>query len=305
MFRNCISAKPGAQFPPEKDRYHIYVSYACPWAHRVLLTRYLKGLTTLIDISVVDAWMNDKGWTFSTKDEVADKSLQTGTGDQLYGFLRLSQLYFKAQPDYEGRFTVPVLWDKKLETIINNESSEIIRMLNTEFNGLLEEKYAQVDIYPRELRSQIDELNGWIYENINNGVYKTGFATKQEVYNEEVVNVFEHLDKLESLLRENQRRDPNNKFLTGPAITEADIRLYTTIVRFDPVYHQHFKLNIRMIRHDYPFIHDWLRLLYWKIPGFKETTFFEHIKCHYTKSHVGINPNKITPMGPLPNIMPL
>lgn len=281
------------------------MSYACPWAHRVLLTRYLKGLTSLIDVSVVDWHMDDKGWRFNTPEEISDKSSVTGTGDKLYGLLRLRELYFKAQPDYEGRFTVPVLWDTKEETIVNNESSEIVRMLNTEFNDIIEAKYADVDLYPEQLRDQIDELNGWIYDNINNGVYKSGFATKQEVYDKEVNNVFTHLDKLEALLKDNQAKDPNNKFLTGPTLTEADVRLYPTIVRFDPAYHQHFKCNIKMLRHDYPYIHDWLRLLYWKIPGFKDTTNFEHIKYHYTKSHVNINPYGITPAGPVPNILPL
>lgn len=249
--------------------------------------------------------MDDKGWRFNTPEEVSDKSTVTGTGDKLYGFLRLRELYFKAQPDYEGRFTVPVLWDTKEETIVNNESSEIVRMLNTEFNDIIESNYADVDLYPEELRAQIDELNGWIYDNINNGVYKSGFATKQEVYDKEVNNVFTHLDKLEALLKDNQAKDPKNKFLTGPTLTEADVRLYPTIVRFDPAYHQHFKCNIKMLRHDYPYIHDWLRLLYWKIPGFKDTTNFDHIKYHYTKSHININPHGITPAGPVPNIMPL
>lgn len=303
-FRNYISSEPGARFPPEANRYHLYVSYACPWAHRVLLTRQIKGLTSLIDVSVVHWHMDDKGWRFPTEEEVASNE-PSGTVDHLYGFLRLRELYFKAEPEYDGRFTVPVLWDKKEQTIVNNESSEIIRMLNTEFNDLIDAQYKDVDIYPEALRDQIEELNGWIYDNINNGVYKAGFATKQEVYDKEVYNVFEHLDKLEALLKDNITKDPKNRFLTGNTLTEADIRLYPTIVRFDPAYHQHFKCNIRMIRHDYPYIHDWLRLLYWKIPGFKETTDFDHIKFHYTKSHININPHSITPAGPIPNIMPL
>lgn len=304
QFRNSISSEPGSRFAPEANRYHLYVSYACPWAHRVLLTRQIKGLAPLISVSVVHWHMDDKGWRFSTDEEIAS-SEPSGTVDHLYGFLRLRELYFKAEPGYEGRFTVPVLWDKKEETIVNNESSEIIRMLNTEFNELIDPQYKDVDIYPAALRDQIDELNGWIYDNINNGVYKAGFATKQEVYDKEVHNVFEHLDKLEALLKENLAKDPKDKFLTGSTLTEADLRLYPTIVRFDPAYHQHFKCNIRMLRHDYPYIHDWLRLLYWKIPGFKETTNFDHIKYHYTKSHVNINPHGITPAGPVPNIMPL
>lgn len=249
--------------------------------------------------------MDEKGWKFNTKEEIDNPSIVSGTGDLLYGFLRLREIYQKSQPDYEGRVTVPVLWDKKLETVVNNESAELVRILNSEFNGLLDEKHAKVDLYPEELRKKIDDINGWIFENINNGVYKTGFATKQEIYDKEVVNLFEHLDRVEALLKENMRKDPNNKFLTGPTFTEADVRLYTSIVRFDPVYYQHFKCNIRMIRHDYPYIHDWLRLLYWSIPSCKETTHFDHIKYHYTKSHPHINPTRITPVGPLPNILPL
>lgn len=305
QFRDFISKKPGAKFPPEANRYHLYVSLACPWAHRTLATRILKGLSLIISVSVVHWHMDDKGWRFPTKEELLQAPTGSGlygTEDHLYGLLRIRELYYKANPDYQGRFTVPVLWDKKLETIVNNESSEILRMLNTEFNDLIEAKYAEVDLYPSDLQENIDEINSWIYDNINNGVYKTGFSTSQEVYNKEVQNVFTHLDKVEALLKANQEKDPKSKFLTGTRLTEADIRLYTTIVRFDPVYHQHFKTNLKMIRHDYPYIHDWLRLLYWKIPGFQETTDFDHIKFHYTKSHVAINPNGITPLGPVPHI---
>lgn len=308
QFRDFISSKPGAKFPPEANRYHLYVSYACPWAHRTLIARVLKGLASVISVSVVHWHMDDKGWRFPTKEELAKGAKgaeEFGTEDHLYGVQRLKELYYKANPNYEGRFTVPVLWDKKLQTIVNNESSEILRMLNSEFNDLVSSEHKNVDLYPEELRAQIDELNGWIYDNINNGVYKTGFSTSQEVYDKEVVNLFEHLDKVEALLKANIEKDPNNKFLTGNQLTEADVRLYTTIVRFDPVYHQHFKTNLGMIRHDYPYIHDWLRLMYWKIPGTKETTNFDHIKKHYTKSHPAINPHGITPKGPVPNILKL
>lgn len=250
--------------------------------------------------------MDDKGWRFPTKEELAllpDGDISLGTVDHLYDFERIRQIYFKANPDYVGRFTVPVLWDKKLQTIVNNESSEILRMFNTEFNHLVDPKYAEVDIYPQQLQPQIEELNGWVYDTINNGVYKAGFSTAQEVYDKEVATLFEHLDKVEAILKANSEK--NEKFLLGNQLTEADVRLYTTIVRFDPVYHQHFKCNLGMIRHDYPYIHDWLRLLYWKVPGFQETTDFGHIKYHYTKSHIAINPYGITPAGPVPNIMPL
>lgn len=253
--------------------------------------------------------MDDKGWRFINEEEQKAKTnssdVSNGTADHLYNFLRIRELYFKADPEYSGRFTVPVLWDKKLETIVSNESSEIIRMLNTEFNDLVSSDYAEIDLYPTDLQASIDEINSWIYDNINNGVYKSGFSTKQEIYEEEVQNVFKHLDKVEELLAANHKSSNQHNFLLGNQLTEADIRLFTTIIRFDPVYHQHFKCNIKMIRHDYPYIHNWVRLLYWKIPGFNETTDFEHIKKHYTKSHIKINPNQITALGPVPHILPL
>ena len=299
-FRNTISKNGPHQ--PEAGRYHLYVSYACPWAHRTLITRTLKGLTGIIGVTVVHWHMDNNGWRFATEEEGKTEAIGAGP-EPFYGFKRLKELYFKANPDYAGRFTVPVLWDKKLETIVNNESSEIIRILNTEFNSIIDEEYTSVDIYPEDLRAKINELNDWIYPTINNGVYKAGFATKQEPYEREVKAVFESLDKIEKILEE--RHATGEEFLLGNDITEADIRLYPTLVRFDPVYHQHFKCNIRMLRHDYPHIHRYLRTLYWKNDAFKDTTNFEHIKFHYTKSHPQINPYGITPLGPLPNILPL
>lgn len=290
------------------NRYHLYVSTACPWAHRVLITRVLKGLTSILGLSIVHWHMDDKGWRFINKEELNSRvkatDVSNGTEDHLYNLERIRDLYFKADPNYNARFTVPIIWDKKLETIVSNESSEIIRMLNTEFNDLLPSEYAEVDIYPEQHRKQIDEINDLVYDNINNGVYKTGFATKQEIYESEVTKVFDALDKVEKILTENDDNH-SHKFLLGSHLTEADIRLYTTIIRFDVVYHQHFKCNLKMIRHDYPAIHHWLQLLYWKIPGFAETTDFDHIKKHYTRSHIAINPNGITPLGPVPNILPL
>lgn len=305
-FRNFISAKPGAKFGPEVGRYHLYVSLACPWAHRTLAGRALKGLNQIIPISIVNWHLDQNGWRFINDEELAktqEGSVEYGTVDHVNSFKRLKEVYLKADPQYNGRISVPVLWDKKLSTIVNNESSEILRMFNSEFNELLPKKYSEVDLYPSELRKEIDELNGWIYENINSGVYKTGFATKQEVYDKQVVNVFKHLDRVEDVLKKNAEK--GEEYLVGNVLTEADVRLYTTIVRFDPVYHQHFKCNIRMIRHDYPHLHKWLRKLYWTVPEFQETTNFEHIKYHYTKSHAQVNPLGITPLGPLPNILPL
>lgn len=306
-FRNFISSAENAKFKPELNRYHLYVSMACPWAHRTLVARVLKGLTQIISASVVHWHMDENGWRFIDNEENNRRSSQAdilnGTEDHLYGFERLKQVYLKADPEYSGRITVPVLWDKKLETIVNNESSEILRMLHSEFNSLLPTEYAELDLYPQNLREPIDDITSWVQANINSGVYKTGFATKQEVYDKEVMNLFLHLDKVEEILARNYEGPNKSEFLVGNKLTEADIRLYTTIIRFDPVYAQHFKCNLGMIRHDYPNIHRWLRFLYWKVPGFKETTNFDHIKYHYTKSHPGINPNGITPLGPVPNIL--
>lgn len=280
----------------------MYVSYACPWAHRTLIVRKLKGLAPLISVSVVHWHMDDQGWRFPTEEELASGA-DVGTQDHLYSLDRIKKLYYKADPEYNGRFTVPVLWDRKLETIVNNESSEIIRMLNSAFNGLVAKEHAQIDLYPADLQAPIDEINGWVYDTINNGVYKAGFATAQEVYEKEVLSLFKHLDKVEALLQEKPATD--GRYLLGDRLTEADVRLYTTIIRFDPVYHQHFKTNIKMIRHDYPHLHNWMRNLYWNFEAFHETTNFEHIKKHYTKSHIAINPHHITPLGPVPNVVPL
>lgn len=285
----------------------MYVSLACPWAHRTLIGRVLKGLQLVISVSIVHWHMDKQGWRFINDEELKKRSseddVQYGTVDHINNASRIREIYFKANPDYAARFTVPVLWDTKEQTIVNNESAEILRIFNTGFNTILPKEYAEIDLYPEADQAKIDELNGWIYDNINNGVYKAGFATKEEPYVKEVTNVFNHLDKLETLLKENDAS--GKKFLLGNTLTEADIRLYTTIVRFDPVYHQHFKCNIGMIRHDFPYINNWVRLLYWKIPGFRETTDFDHIKYHYTKSHPQINPYGITPVGPIPNILPL
>ncbi|VEU23307.1 DEKNAAC104444 [Brettanomyces naardenensis] len=295
-FRDVIAK--GGKFAPEKGRYHLYVSYACPWAHRTLIVRALKGLTGIIGLSVVHWHLDSKGWRFATSND----EFPGATVDSVYGFKRLSELYFKAEPGYTGRFTVPVLWDTKLGTIVNNESAEIIRIFNKAFNEFLDPEHAKLNFYPEDLQEPIDELNSWIYDNINNGVYKAGFATKQEPYEREAKNVFAHLDKVEAILKD--RHAKGEKYLLGNTLTEADIRLYTTIVRFDVVYVQHFKCNIGMIRFNYPHLHKWLRELYWNNDAFKSTTNFDHIKLHYTKSHPQINPFGITPVGPLPNILP-
>ncbi|KAH0581306.1 hypothetical protein H2248_012402 [Termitomyces sp. 'cryptogamus'] len=290
-FRSIIEK--GGRFEPELDRYHLYVSYACPWATRTLIVRKLKGLEDIIPVTVVSPRMGAQGWPFANVDSFPDTDV-----DPLYNAEHVKDLYLKADPEYRGRFTVPVLWDKKTHMIVNNESSEIIRIFNTAFNHLVPSDKAALDYYPANLRAQIDELNAWIYPNINNGVYRAGFATSQEAYQKAVVEVFEGLDRAEKLL-------VGKDYLVGDKLTEADIRLWVTIIRFDPVYVGHFKCNFRTIRDGYPAIHKWMQKLYWNNPAFQSSTNFEHIKTHYYWSHPQINPTRVVPVGPIPNIRPL
>ncbi|KAK4655584.1 S-glutathionyl-(chloro)hydroquinone reductase [Podospora pseudocomata] len=300
-FRSFISSSPGSEFPPEAGRYHLYVSYACPWANRTLIARKLKGLEDIISFSVVHWHMGPKGWRFVTDEEAEQEDVKgEGVVPHEGGLSHLREVYFGVNPEYEGRFTVPVLWDKKGGRIVNNESSEILRMLNSEFNGLIDEPFKSVDLYPEDLRREIDETHEWQYDLINNGVYKSGFATTQEAYERNVKALFEALDRAEKHLADGTE----GPYWFGERLTEVDIRLFVTIVRFDPVYVQHFKCNIRDIRSGYPAIHKWMRNLYWNIPAFKDTTNFNHIKFHYTKSHTNINPLSITPLGPVPDILP-
>jgi len=287
-FRNFIQA--GGQFPPEKDRYHLYVSYACPWATRTLIMRKLKGLEDIIPFTVVSPHLGTDGWPFASADAFPGADV-----DPLYQSQHVKDLYLRVDPNYSGRFTVPVLWDKKQHTIVNNESSEIIRMFNTELNATVPESFANLDFYPAELRKEIDEVNEWVYNGINNGVYKSGFAKTPEAYQDAVVRLFGALDRVEAMLKD-------KTFLIGDRMTEADIRLFVTIIRFDPVYVGHFKCNIRTIRHGYPNINRWLRGLYWQNDAFKSTTNFDHIKVHYYWSHTQVNPTRIVPLGPVPHI---
>ena len=284
-FRNWItadgSAGPSGEggFKAEAGRYHLYVSLACPWAHRALVFRALKGLTDLIDVSVVHPDMLGDGWTFETDFDGA-------TGDTLYGLPFARDVYLKAKPDMSGRVTVPILWDKERETIVSNESSEIIRMFNSAFDGITGDTQ---DFWPEDLREAIEPVNARIYDTVNNGVYKAGFATTQEAYEEAVYPLFESLDWIEGILSE-------NRYLMGDRVTEADWRLFTTLIRFDKVYHGHFKCNRRRIV-DYPNIWGYLRELYqWN--GVAETVNFDHITRHYHYSHDTINPNRIVPIGP-------
>ncbi|KAF8315038.1 glutathione S-transferase [Clavulina sp. PMI_390] len=294
-FRNTIS--PESEFPPEKGRYHLFVTFGCPWAHRTLITRRLKGLEDVIDVTIASPYFGEFGWSFGSGAVAPFPGTQA---DPLYDTKHTRELYFKANPDYSGRFTVPVLWDKKTQTIVNNESSEIIRILNGAFNEHLpNEKGKELDLYPKSLCQEIDELNEWVYATVNNGVYKTGFATTPNAYESNVIPLFNSLDRLEKILSDGR------EFLIGGTLTEADIRLFTTMIRFDVAYVGHFKCNLGSIRHDYPHINRWMKNLYWNYPAFKETTNFDHIKVSYYWSQVEINPSRIVPVGPKVNIEPL
>ncbi|KDQ50360.1 hypothetical protein JAAARDRAFT_142100 [Jaapia argillacea MUCL 33604] len=290
-FRNTIEK--GGKFEPEGDRYHLYVAYACPWATRTLIVRKLKGLEALISVSVVSPHMGSNGWPFASVDQFPCADI-----DPLYNSQHVKDLYLRCEPNYNGRFTVPVLWDKKHETIVNNESSEIIRIFNSAFNHLIPKEKAEVDIYPEKLRGEIDGVNEWVYDTVNNGVYKSGFATTQQAYESNVVPLFNSLDRLEKMLE-------GKEFLVGDQLTEADVRLWVTIIRFDPVYVGHFKCNIRTIRGGYPAINKWMKKLYWTNHAFKDSTNFDHIKTHYYWSHPQVNPTRIVPVGPIPNVEPL
>ena len=271
-------------FAAESGRYHLYVCLACPWAHRTLIFRALKGLTPHIDVSAVHPDMLTEGWEFRT-------DFPGATGDRLFGLRYLRDIYLKADPHASGRVTVPVLWDKKTGTIVSNESAEIIRMFNSAFNGLTGNTD---DYWPEDLRPQIEAMNARIYDTVNNGVYKAGFATTQEAYDEGVIPLFESLNWLENLLGQ-------NRYLTGDRLTEADWRLFTTMVRFDPVYHTHFKCNRKWLR-EFPNLWGWTRDLY-QIPGVAETVDFNHIVRHYHYSHDTINPYRIIPINPIINWM--
>ena len=283
-FRNWItvdgSAGPTGEggFKAEPGRYHLYVSYACPWAHRTLIFRALKGLEGMISLSVVNWFMGENGWTFEDGDGVIPDSVNNARF--------LYQVYLAAQADYSGRITVPVLWDKKKKTMVSNESSEIIRMFNSAFDAI---GAKPGDYYPQQLRREIDDLNERIYHTVNNGVYKAGFATTQDAYEEAVVPLFETLDWLEERLSA-------SRYLLASTITEADWRLFTTLVRFDPVYVGHFKCNLKRIA-DYPNLSGYLRDLY-RQPGVAATVRLDHIKAHYYGSHETINPTRIVPLGP-------
>ena len=278
QFRNTIGE--GSEFPVESNRYHLYVSLACPWAHRTLIFRKIKKLEQHIGVTVVKAEMLSHGW------ELSDEAIATFEKSPIEDIQYMHQVYTHMDANYNGRVTVPVLWDKKTKRIVNNESSEIIRILNTAFNELTDVK---TDYYPQALRTEIDEINELVYHAINNGVYKTGFATQQDVYEKHFKVLFNALDTIEARL-------DNQRFLVGNEITEADWRLFTTLIRFDSVYFGHFKTNLRQIE-NYPNLSNYLRDLFQQ-PGVSETVNFEHIKVHYYYSHDTINPTRVVPVGP-------
>jgi glutathionyl-hydroquinone reductase len=284
-FRNFVTADGSAGptgeggFPAEAGRYHLYISHACPWAHRTTIFRSLKKLEHAISVSVTEPLYGKTGWEFGTA--------RGGTRDEVNGKATLAEIYVLADPHYTGRVSVPVLWDKKRRAIVNNESSEIIRMLNSAFDAF---SNVRTDYYPGALRGEIDRINDTVYTTVNNGVYRAGFATSQAAYEEAARAIFVTFDQLEARLS-------RQRYLVGPQITEADWRLFTTLIRFDTVYYSHFKCNLRRVA-DYPNLGNYLRDLY-QVPGIAETVSIDHIKRHYYGSQRQVNPTGIVPIGPL------
>ena len=278
-YHNAVTADSTSYFPAEAGRYHLYISLACPWAHRTLIFRSLKKLDGIISLSVTAPLYGKTGWEFDPA--------QGGTLDAANDRKTLAEIYLITDPHYTGRVSVPVLWDKKRRTIVNNESSEIIRMLNSAFEAFTD---VHTDYYPEALRDEIDRINDLVYPTVNNGIYRAGFATSQEAYEEAARGIFSTLDQLEELLS-------RQRYLAGKAITEADWRLFTTLVRFDAVYYSHFKCNLRRIV-DYPNLWNYLRDLY-QMPGIAATVSLDHIKRHYYGSQLKVNPTGIVPIGPL------
>lgn len=302
---------PEGPFKPERGRYHLYIGIFCPFAHRANIVRHLKGLQDIIPVSIVKPYPKGDengwpGWKFPKTDEEYPKA----TVDHLFESEYLHQVYFKADPEYKGRYSVPLLWDKSTDTAVNNESVELLKDWQTAFDDLLlkegKDSKAKLHFYPEALRSKIDEICDWMQRDLNTGVYKAGFAPDQAAYDEKVIPVFAALNKLEKIVKEN-----GGPFALGKQLTEVDIRLYPTLIRFDTVYHQHFKCNLGMLRHDYPVLNNYMKGLYWckvaidgeQIRAFGEDTVdFKHIKENYTKSHYDVNPKAITPRGPWPNV---
>ncbi|KAL4817894.1 glutathione S-transferase [Aspergillus spinulosporus] len=317
-------------FPAEPNRYHLYIGLFCPFAHRVNFVRHLKGLTELIDLSVVMPYPkgDSKGWP-GWRFPASNDEYPGATVDRLFGEDYLHKIYFRADSEYKGRYSVPVLWDRKTGTIVCNvrlmpqgplfinptqlrfsdkmpwlmtqctvqESLELLRWLPGAFNDFISTALASIDLYPEHLRSEIDGLHSWILPHLCTGVYKAGFASGQDEYNKNVIPVFGALNKLEKIVFAN-----GGPFILGSQMTEVDVTVYTTLIRFDTVYVQHFKCNLGTIRHNYPVLNNWLKAMYWDVPAARESTDFRHIKENYTKSHYDINPKAITPLGPWPDV---
>lgn len=279
-FRDWVTADGGSDYPAEPGRYHLYVSLACPWAHRAVILRELKGLRDAIGMSIVDPIRDERGWAFT--------GAPGTTHDDVNGWSHLAEGYRASDPDFDARVTVPVLWDTKTGRIVNNESADIIVMLNSAFDAFAGRP--ELDLYPEALRGEIDAINEQVYENVNNGVYRSGFASSQEAYEEAVLPLFDTLDELDERLG-------GHRYLVGDRPTLADWRLFTTLLRFDPVYVGHFKCNLRRIA-DYPHLSGYLRELY-QWPGIADTVDIDQIKRHYHMTHGGINPSRIVPVGPV------
>jgi len=284
QFLSWVTGDGSSGYPAESDRYHLYVSLACPWAHRTIIMRRLKKLESAIGMTVVDPIRDERGWAFRNGPGYSE--------DPINGFKYLSEAYKATAPNYNARVTVPVLWDKKTGRIVSNAEDDIMRMFNSEFGDVTD---IELDFYPEELRDEIDKVNDLVYPNINDGVYRAGFATTQRAYEQAVRNLFDVLNQIEAHLG-------NQRYLVGNRLTEADWRLFPTLIRFDAVYHGHFKCNIRRIA-DYPNLYSYLRELY-QYDGIAETVNFDHIKRHYYVTHTDINPTQIVPVGPELDLTP-
>jgi putative glutathione S-transferase len=300
-FTDRVTADGSSGYRAEPGRYHLYVARACPWSQRTLIVRHLKGLEDVIGVSYANPYRDARGWAFDGPDDAAGRGRDAKNGwdapgwalagggfvDELHGWDFLAEAYEASDPSFRGRVSVPVLWDRETGRIVNNDSADIVRMLNSEWD---EWGDASVDLYPTPLRAEIDAINAWVYEDLNNGVYKAGFARSQEAYDEAFAGVFAALERLEAILAE-------RRYLTGDTICEADWRAWVTLLRFDPVYHTHFRLNGRRIA-DHPNLWGYTRELY-QVPGIAETTSIEEIKVHYYTTHDELNPKRIIPLGPL------
>ncbi|KAL4865908.1 hypothetical protein BDV12DRAFT_210789 [Aspergillus spectabilis] len=289
---------PSGPFPPQKGRYHLYIGLFCPFAHRVNFIRHLKGLTEIIDCSVVMPYPkgDEKGWP-GWRFPVSNEEYPGATVDKVFGEDYLHKVYFREDQEYKGRYSVPVLWDREGGTVVCNESLELLRWLPSAFNTLLPPHLASITLYPPHHQAKIDTLHTWILPNLCSGVYKAGFASTQEEYNKNVIAVFGALNKLEKIVHAN-----GGPFILGSELTELDVTVYVTLIRFDTVYVQHFKCNLGTIRHDYSTLSNWVKGVYWGVEAARDTTDFRHIKENYTKSHYDINPKAITPLGPFPDV---